>query len=276
MQPTIAGTFRALHSGANALILPNVWDAATAALFAAAGARAIATTSAGLAWACGFPDGDALPRPSLLSALRPILRASGTLPTSADIEGGFSDDPAAVAGLVVELCGLGIAGINLEDGSGAPDLLAAKIAAIKSAVRSQGYDVFVNARTDVYLREFATGDAAVRETIARAQRYADAGADGIFVPALEQPEAIRRVAAGVALPLSLMAVPGLAPAAELYAYGVRRVSAGSSLAELAYGTARAAAASFVRTGEVDSLFAGSPVDYSEANALLMKAAAGGE
>ncbi|HEY1654559.1 MAG TPA: isocitrate lyase/phosphoenolpyruvate mutase family protein [Candidatus Tumulicola sp.] len=266
-------TFRALHRGASVLLLPNAWDAATTASFAAAGAKAIATTSAGLAWACGFPDGDALPRADLLHALGSIVAVSGSLPVSADVESGFTDDPLAVADLVLELCALGIAGINLEDGTQSPELLAAKIAAIKRAVAERGFDIFVNARTDVYLREFAGGDEAVRETIARAQRYASAGADGIFAPALADPDAIARIANAVALPLSLMAVPELPPAADLYAYGVRRLSAGSALAELAYGQARSAADAFLHGGGVGPLFAGTPADYRETNEMLIEARA---
>ena len=236
MQPTIAGTFRALHSGANALILPNVWDAATAALFAAAGARAIATTSAGLAWACGFPDEMPCRAHFALGAASDFA-ASGTLPTSADIEGGFSDDPAAVAGLVVELCGLGIAGINLEDGTGAPDLLAAKIAAIKSCRADAGRrgvrqraDGRVLARIRNRGRRGARDDrasAALRRC--RRRRHIRSG----LGTTRGDPTGCRRRWASVESDGGARSPP----AAELYAYGVRRVSAGSSMAEMAYGTA---------------------------------------
>lgn len=265
-------TFRALHAGKRVLLLPNVWDAATSALFAAAGAKAIATTSAGLAWACGFPDDAPLPRARLLEAVGSICRVAGDLPVSVDLEDGFCDDPGEVADLVGELGALGVAGINLEDGRGEPELLAAKIAAVKRRAADAGDEVFVNARTDVYLRGLASGDAAVRETIARLQRYAQAGADGVFAPALAQRDAIRRVAGAVGLPLNLMAVANLPPLAELFELGVRRVSAGSAIAEMAYGTAANAAASWLRDGDVSALFGEPVVDYAQTNALLQAAA----
>lgn len=266
--------FRALHHGATILVLPNVWDALSTALFARAGAPAIATTSAGVAWACGYPDGDALPRADLLFALRAIVRAAGRLPVTADIEGGYSDDPAEVAALARELRALGIAGVNLEDGVSAPDLLAAKIAAVKSALREDGGDLFVNARTDVYLRELAYGEAAERETIARAQRYAHAGADAVFVPALETG-AIARVADAIALPLALFVVPGLPSAQRLYELGVRRLSAGPGLTKLAYGIARRAAEAFARDGDGAHLASDALLDFGATNELMSGVATGG-
>lgn len=264
-------SLRALHAGDDVLVLPNAWDAASAALFVAAGARAIATTSAGLAWACGFADGDELPRASLLFALASIRRLTAGIPLTADAEGGFSDDPDEVADLVCALRDLGVAGINLEDGSAEPQLLAAKIVAIKRRLGESGGDIFVNARTDVYLRDLASGDEAARETIARGERYARAGADGFFVPELADEATIVRIADAVKLPLNLMAAPGLPPARRLYELGVRRLSAGASIAELAYGAGRAAAAAFVRDGDVGVLFTGPSVDYGGINALLRAA-----
>lgn len=271
-QANAVTSFRRLHAGERVLLLPNVWDAGSAALFAAVGAAAVATTSAGLAWACGFADGGALPRTSLMFAVGSIGRVVGDIPLTVDIEGGYANEPDGVADVVSELLALGVAGINIEDATGAPDLLAAKIAAIKRRVRDNGADVFINARTDVYLRELACGEDAERETVSRAQLYARAGADGIFVPDLSDPSAIRRIANATALPLNLTAVPGLPPFRELHALGVRRVSAGASIAKSAYGTARRIAASFLLGGDSGVLFADDAVDYGEMNALLEKAA----
>jgi 2-methylisocitrate lyase-like PEP mutase family enzyme len=232
-------------------------------LFVSAGATAIATTSAGLAWSCGFPDGDALPRQALLSAVAAILRACPNVPVSVDVEAGYSGDPGEVAILASQLAAMGVAGINLEDGDGAPELLAAKIEAVK---RKTG--IFVNARADVYLRELAQGDEAVAETVARAKDYARAGADGIFVPGIA-PEAIATVARATPLPFALLAEPGLPSFAELYELGVRRISAGSGLAKIAYGRARAAASAFLE-GESGALFCGDVVPYAEMNALAAR------
>jgi 2-methylisocitrate lyase-like PEP mutase family enzyme len=264
-----ATRFRALHAKGELLLLPNAWDAGSARLFEAAGARAIATTSAGLAWSCGWPDGDALPARMLAEAVAAIARVV-SVPISADVEGGYAEDAAAVGDTVAALAGAGVVGINLEDGSAAPEVLCAKIEAVKRAAARAGTDVFVNARTDVYLRGLVAPDRALDETLARGRRYRDAGADGFFVPRLSEREAIRTVASEIELPLNLLVGPGLAAPAELQSLGVRRVSAGSGLAAAAYGVARRAAVSFLERGDYAPMFE-TPVPYAEMNGLLARA-----
>ena len=151
---------------------------------------------------------------------------------------------------------------------GAPDLLAAKIEAIKRAVRADGGDIFVNARTDVYLKGLAEGDAALRETISRGQRYARAGADGFYPIGLTDRESIRAVARATTLPLNLLAGRDLPATSELFDLGVRRLSAGPYLTELAFGEARRAAAALVRRGDMTALFADHGIDFDEMNELL--------
>jgi 2-methylisocitrate lyase-like PEP mutase family enzyme len=267
-----SAAFRALHAQPRILILPNVWDAASAALFRAAGAHAIATTSAGLAWSCGYPDGDVLPTAVLLSAVDRIRRISIGIPLSVDVEAGYSDDPNEATQLVERLIDAGVAGINLEDEGGDPSALAAKIEGI-ARLRQDGKDIFVNARADVYLRELAHGDEAVRETIARGLTYASAGADGLFVPGLSEPEAIAAIAGSCPIPLSVFAVPSLPDANELFRLGVRRLSAGESLAALAYGSAREAAVAFLRNGSSKAVLSTHNVDYDQTNALFQRASA---
>ncbi|MDI6623729.1 MAG: isocitrate lyase/phosphoenolpyruvate mutase family protein, partial [Brevundimonas sp.] len=140
--------FRDLHRS-GLLILPNAWDGGSAALMRSLGAKAIATTSAGVAWALGWPDGDALPVERVVQATRDVVRAAQGLPVSVDFEGGYSDDPAEVAASARTVVEAGAQGINIEDGGGAPEGLAAKIAAIRAAV---GPELFINARCDVWLR----------------------------------------------------------------------------------------------------------------------------
>ena len=259
-------SFRTLHAGDRILLLPNVWDAASAALVASVGASAIATTSAGLAWACGFPDGNALPPARLLDAVADICRVAGTLPVTVDIEEGYSDDAERVARLVGALRALGVAGINIEDGAGDPTALERKIAAIKATC-----DVFVNARTDVWFRDLAEGEAAVREACSRGRRYALAGADGFFVPGIENGEDISAVAREVGLPLNVLSTPGLLPPAELFARGVRRLSAGIALSKMALGTTRLAAQAFLSGDRDADVFARESVSYGEMNALMQTA-----
>ncbi|RIK91561.1 MAG: isocitrate lyase/phosphoenolpyruvate mutase family protein [Proteobacteria bacterium] len=260
--------FRALHAKGELLLLPNAWDAASARLFEAAGARAIATTSAGLAWSCGWPDGNALPIRVYAAALEAIARVVG-VPISADAEGGYAGDPRAAGEHVAALVGAGAVGINLEDGGDPPELLCAKIDAVKSAAARAGVDLFVNARTDVVLRALVPPERALEETLARGRRYRDAGADGLFVPKLAETDAIRTIAAEIDLPLNLLVVPGLAPPAALRALGVRRVSAGSSIAATAYGVARRAARAFLDEGRHDAMLEGA-LPYGELNALFAR------
>jgi 2-methylisocitrate lyase-like PEP mutase family enzyme len=161
----------------------------------------------------------------------------------------------------------GAVGINLEDGSGSPELLAVKIDAARQAAKRTGVDLFVNARTDVYLRRLTPPERAVEETIARGRRYAEAGADGFFVPGLSQPDQIQTVCRASSLPVNLLVLPNLAPVAELRAFGVRRLSAGSSICAAALGTARRAARQLLSEGRYQELYAG-PVAYAEMNALF--------
>lgn len=252
-QPDHAAAFRRLHQ-AGLLRLANAWDAGSARLIESLGARAIATTSAGVAWANGHADGSQLPMQDLVDTASRIARVI-RVPLSVDFEDGYASDPAAVAGNVARVIDVGAVGINIEDGSDDPDLLAAKIERIKRAAAERGVDLFVNARTDVYLRGLTSEDGRVVETLARAKRYRDAGADGLFVPGLSDAGQIREVVTGAGLPLNVMAVPALPTASELETLGVRRLSAGAAIAISALGHVAGLAAGFLqdsqRTGRMD-------------------------
>jgi 2-methylisocitrate lyase-like PEP mutase family enzyme len=246
----LAATFRALHQGPDVLVLANAWDAGSARLIESLGARAAATTSAGFAWALGYPDGNAVPVDVLAAAIATIARVIG-IPLTADIEGGYSDDPQAVGETVARVIGAGAVGINIEDGSGSPDLLAAKIGAAKRAAAREGVDLFVNARTDVYLRGLVPAKQRAQEAIERGRRYREAGADGLFVPVLAKPPEIRKIVKNSALPLNVMAVPGLPKKAELAALGVRRLSGGAAIAMSVMGHAAKLATAFLAKGDSD-------------------------
>lgn len=259
--------FRALHERAGQpLVLPNAWDAGSARVIEACGAEAIATTSSGVAWACGWPDGNAMAPRELAAAVERIARVI-TVPLTVDAEAGYSDDPVAAGDAVRAVLDAGAVGVNLEDGGGTPELLCAKIEAAKRAARHAGVDLFVNARTDVFLRGLVGVGERVAETIRRARAYREAGADGIFVPRASEPEDIRALVDGVVLPLNVMIVPGLANVSTLAELGVRRVSAGSALAQAALGRTRRLASAMLREGS----YAEMPEDavpYPEMNALV--------
>jgi 2-methylisocitrate lyase-like PEP mutase family enzyme len=257
--------FRRLHQN-GLLILANAWDAGSARLIESLGAKAIATTSAGVAWAHGYADGDLLPVPLLLSTVKDIARVIH-VPLTVDVEGGYSSDPKAVGETVSSVVAAGAVGINIEDGAGAPDLLCAKVEQIKHAVGRMGSDVFVNVRTDVYLRGLVPAELRVEETLARAERYRSAGADGLFVPGVVDREEIRAIAAGAGLPLNVLVRSGLPGAVELASLGVRRLSAGSDLAEAAFGRIRSLASAFLIDGASEPLSEGA-IPYPEVQALF--------
>jgi 2-methylisocitrate lyase-like PEP mutase family enzyme len=262
-----ANELKRLHSGPDLLILANVWDAVSARVIVGLGAKAIATSSAAVAWSHGYPDGHALPVPLLLATCANIARVV-SIPITADIEGGYSDDPGTVADTVAALIDIGVVGINLEDGTGAPSLLVSKIQAVRGAADRTGVPIFVNARTDVFLPKLNFGSNAPDEAIERANLYASAGADGIFVPGMTNPAAIERVAKAVPLPVNVMALAGVPPARELQRLGVRRLSAAAWLGRIALNAVRQNAVSFLATGDSDALAAasGERVDY---NALFV-------
>lgn len=255
--------FLAQHQTDAPLLIANAWDAASTVLWQHAGAAAIGTSSAALAWACGYPDGGPLDTDALLHKVDEIVRVA-SVPVSIDIEDGYSEDADAVAALVRQVAETGAVGINIEDGNAEPALLVAKIKAIRRALGTT--PLFINARTDVYLRGMANGDTAVAMTLERLQQYADAGADGAFVPGISQIDEIAAVAAPRRLPLNVMTVPGLSPLAALQAAGVRRISAGPGLFQHAFSAGFEMARQFL-AGDIRGN--GTPaLGYGQINALF--------
>lgn len=263
---TAPEVFHALHRGSAPLLLPNAWDAASAALIESLGAKAIATTSAGVCWARGYADGDTLPTDELVDAARAIARVIH-VPLSVDMESGYANEPSAVAELAVRLVDVGAVGINIEDGAQAPELLCRKIEAIRQRT---GAGLFVNARTDVFLRSIATGDAAVEAVCHRAELYRAAGCDGIFVPGLAELQAMSAIAqAIVPQPLNVMLLSGLPPPEVLHQHGVRRLSAGSGLAQAAMGHAARLTSEFL-AGHGEAVFGSPGMAYGKMNALFVR------
>jgi 2-methylisocitrate lyase-like PEP mutase family enzyme len=196
----------------------------------------------------GYPDGRQLPAEQLIAAVANMARVL-TVPLTVDIENGYSDDPKVVADHVMQLVNLGVSGINIEDGSDDAELLALKIEAIRKALSRGGDDLFINARSDVFLAKLVGEEQLVAESIARAKLYADAGADGLFLPGLWQGGDITAVVDEIRLPLNVMAWPGLVDAAHLGQWGVRRLSAGSGIAQAIWATAETLADDFLKSGD---------------------------
>ena len=260
--------FRALHVPGRPLVLPNAWDAASARVVESAGASAVATSSAALANALGYTDGEALPREELVAATRRIARVVEA-PLTVDVEAGYAREPGDVVALVDEVLDAGAVGINLEDGLDPPELLAEKVRAIRVRAVQAGRDVFVNARCDVFLRGLEDGGAALEETCRRGGLYRAAGADGIFVPGLADLAALATIAERCPLPLNAMVRTADFPQVRALATaGVARVSLGGALFHACLSLARRVAGEVLSAGTYDALFAGEPLSYGGANGLF--------
>jgi len=258
-----AATFRSLHNS-GVFVLPNAWDAGSAVMIATTGAQAIATTSAGVSWSLGRPDGQNLTQQEMTSAVGRIA-AAVDLPVSADIEGGYGTGPSAVAAAVRAVIDAGGVGVNLED-SGAPGgglfdtpAQVTRIAAARAAAAGAGLpELVINARTDVFL--FGIGDPAGRldDVISRSAVYAEAGADSLFVPGLLDLSTLKALTSKVSLPVNAMAGPGAPDVAALSAAGIRRVSLGQAIAQAAYTVARKAAAEALSEGTYNAVSGADP------------------
>ena len=241
-----AAALRSLHESGT-FVLPNAWDAGSAAMIARAGAQAIATTSAGVSWSLGRPDGHNLSREEMIDAVARIA-ATVELPVSADIEGGYGADALAVATTVSAVIGAGAVGINLEDSlaPGGPlhDITAAatRIRAARQAATEAGLpELVINARTDVFLFGIGDPEGRLDDVLERAAAYAEAGADSLFVPGLLDLDTLSTLSAKVSLPINAMVGPGAPDLDALRAAGVRRLSLGQTIAQAAYSLARQAA-----------------------------------
>ena len=225
-----AAAFLALHHADGGFVIPNAWDAGSARVLEQVGFPAIATTSAGIAWSLGVPDGGHVDRDTMLEHVGRIVAAVG-VPVSADLESGY-DDVAVTVRRAVEV---GAVGGNLEDQVGgtlfAIDEAVDRIAAARDAAPAGSF--VLNARTDTWFGG-ATGDP-FEATLERASRYLEAGADCVFVPGVSAEDDVRRLAGAIPAPLNIVAgLASLTDAPTLFSLGVKRVSLGGSLTRAAY------------------------------------------
>lgn len=227
-----ANAFRAMHRG-RILLLPNVWDVATARIVEQAGFGAVATTSAGVAFSLGYPDGQRISREEMLARVARITKAV-KVPVTADVEAGYGDRPEEAARTTREVIEAGAVGMNLEDGTDDPahplvelSLQLEKIRAVREAALKSGVLLVLNARTDVYLAQVDAPGTRYDETVRRVIAFRDAGADCVFVPGLTDAETIGRIVRDVKCPVNILAGPGSPSVAELEKLGVARVSLGS-------------------------------------------------
>lgn len=263
-----ARLFRSLHDPAHPLALANAWDVASAVVAVAAGAPAVATTSAGVAWSLGLPDGDRLDRARALDVVARVV-AAVDVPVTADIEGGFGATPDEVGETVEGVLAAGAVGINIEDGGRDPGALAERVAAARRVADRAGVPLYVNARADVYLRGVGDPDGRLDETVARAHRYLDAGATGIFVPGVVDPATVEALTARIPAPVNVLVGPGAPSVPELGRLGVARASLGSDVVLAALAVVRAATAELLGTGTYAAVTGG--LGYRDVNDLLDRA-----
>lgn len=259
-QASKAEAFRALHRGPRLLLLPNAWDAMSARIVASEGFPAIATTSGGVAWALGYPDGEAAPWEEVVAATARIARAV-SVPVTADIETGYGDTPEAVARSIGDIIRAGAVGVNLEDGvRGGPapvrtvDDMVARIRAAREAARAAGVPIVINARTDLYLKNIGDEQRRFDEAVARARAYLAAGADCFYPITLRDAETIGRLVRALNAPVNIGGVrAGFPNVAELEALGVRRASTATAVPLLVTDAIRTIAGELYETGRFDVL-----------------------
>lgn len=270
-QQARAATLRQLHDRRSILLLPNAWDAGTAALCARHGFPAIGTTSGGLAWALGYPDGEQAPLREVLAVVARMVRAVD-VPVTVDLETGYGDESAAVAESVRALLTTGAAGLNLEDGMPGHGPLrrieeaAARIAAARAAANEAGIALVINARVDHWMQEQSDPAAPLADAIARARAYLAAGADCIYPIGLRDTDTLRRFIQAIDAPVNVAAGAGMPALPELARLGVARVSTATRLSTIALDAVDRALRTMRETGSFESL--ASQFTYADAQALF--------
>jgi 2-methylisocitrate lyase-like PEP mutase family enzyme len=258
-QASKAEAFRALHRGPRLLLMANAWDAITARLFEAEGFAAVATTSGGVSWALGYPDGEAAPWDEVVGQTARIARAVA-VPVTADIEAGFGDTPEAVGRSIGEIIRGGVVGVNLEDGlrSGTPpirtiDDAVARIRAAREAARAAGVPIVINARTDVYIKNIGDEQSRFDEAVARGRAYLAAGADCFYPITLRDPATIGRLVQALKAPININVRAGYPSVTELEALGVARVTTATQLTLVALDATRRVAREIKASGSFDAI-----------------------
>jgi 2-methylisocitrate lyase-like PEP mutase family enzyme len=268
-----ADAFRSMHHAPPLLVLPNAWDAVTARLFVKAGARAIATTSAGVAATLGYADGQNVPSELMMQAIARIANAV-SVPVTADIESGYADSPKELAESMRAVINAGAIGVNLEDATGDPsqplfvmEEQIERIRAAREAADNINVPVVINARTDVYLEKVGEPATRFAETVRRLNAYHEAGANCLFVPGVTDMPTLTRLVRGVTGPLNVLAGPGMPPVADLQRIGIARLSVGSGIMRATLAVARDAAGELLQKGTYNT-FLDRNIPYNEVNELM--------
>ena len=270
-----AEDFRRMHQGPPILVLPNAWDVSSARIFESVGARAIATSSAGVAFALGYPDGEKISRRLMVESIARIA-ANVDLPVTADVEAGYGpgvDDATDTAQAVIDS---GAVGLNFEDATNDPagplfpvDTQRKRLEAVRNVAERAGIPLVINARTDVYLGEVGEPSTRFAETVRRVNAYRQSGADCLFIPGVTDADIIQRLVREVTGPVNILVGPGAPPIPELESMGVRRVSVGSQIMRATLATARDAARELLEKGTYRG-FLERTIPYDELNRLMAR------
>jgi 2-methylisocitrate lyase-like PEP mutase family enzyme len=223
--------FAELHNQNEPLLIANVWDAVSAVAAQKAGYQALGTSSAAIAATLGYEDGQSMPFDELLYMVTRI-RAVSNLPLSVDMEAGYGDSAEEITANLKRLAQTGVSGVNLEDSRVINQVrqlddasaFSATLKSVCNALKSEGYGLFMNVRTDTYLLGH---ERALQETLLRGQLYKAAGADGLFVPCLTSEIDMSLIAESIALHLNVMCMPDLPSFGRLKLAGVSRISMGN-------------------------------------------------
>jgi 2-methylisocitrate lyase-like PEP mutase family enzyme len=278
-QSTKAEAFRRMHDRGRILVLPNAWDAASARIFEEARFSAIATTSAGVSYTAGYPDGEAIPREDMVRIVRWIAH-SVRVPVTADIESGFGTSPGEVGETVRMVIDAGAVGINLEDtvhsaGLGAErqlydlPLAVERIRAARAAAEAAGVPIVINGRTDVYLLGIGEKSSRMEHAVRRLNAFREAGADCLYPIGYLDADTIAALVKAINGPVNVIGVPATPSIAELQSLGVARVSTASGPARIAMTATHKLASELARNGTFD-IFGGDTMTHQAANALMTR------
>ncbi len=254
--------FAALHRQPEILILPNAWDAASARIFEEAGFAAVGTSSGGLAFSLGYPDGGQAPWPEHLEVLRRIAR-SVQVPVTADIEAGYGD----LGRVLQDVVSAGVVGVNLEDAEA--DVVSNLADQCNRIREAKQFPLFLNARTDVFLLRVGPEEQRLELAIHRVRAFVEAGADCVFVPGLTDPGMIAELTRAAGAPVNILAGAGVPSIPELQQLGVKRVSVGSGPMRSAMGHTRRVAEALRTGGGYEGMVDGA-VSYADANRMFRR------
>jgi 2-methylisocitrate lyase-like PEP mutase family enzyme len=264
-----AELLRALHNGPSPLLIGNAWDAASARVFETAGFRVIGTSSAGVAYSLGYPDGQQISRREMLDAVERIARVV-SVPVTADMEAGYGrtvDDAAATAREVIEA---GAVGLNIEDYDSsliAVDIQTARIEAIRRSADALGVRIVINARTDIFLANVGPAETRYARCLERLKLYREAGADCLFAPGVRDAGTIGKLVRELQAPLNVLAVEGTPSLPELTRLGVARVSVGSGPMRATVGLLQRIADEILQRGTFSMMTQGA-IPYADLNTMM--------